>query len=131
MPRQSEKADFAKFILDVGANAIVDGPTVTQGYTRGGNLCLADHPEALARFTADHATGSRHYHLKRASQGPEAGRLWNPHSPTYDDRSNLAFHHHLGRYQYDWCKVTAEQFELYLTFLRTDDIRHLRHAERE
>jgi hypothetical protein len=119
------------FVIDAAANAVVDGAVQITGYTLGGKEADPAIPMCLAKKSFDPATGISRYWLKRASNGPDAGHLFNPHSPNFDRSTALAFHAHLGRGQYEFRRVNQAAFDAYLAFLQGGNLRDLRQAERE
>jgi hypothetical protein len=101
-----------------------------EGYTLRGEPMEVDDPLCVAKRTADGFSGVARYWVKRATAGPCAGALFNPHSPDYVPESLHRKWAHSGRDNWEWSKVSADAFEAYLRFLRTGNGVHYRHAER-
>ncbi len=120
----------SSFVIDAAANAQVDGPTIVVGHGPDGKAIDPASPLCVAKKATDPATGLSNHWLKRASTGPDAGLLFNPYSPNYDRDQARAFHGHLGRAQYEFCRVSQEAFEAFVLFLQTGNLVHQRRAER-
>lgn len=95
-------------------------PDVLQtGFGPGGKEISVDDPLCLAKTTQDQCTKITRHWLKRATNGVNAGKLYNPHWPLFDTRTNYVF-----------CKASEEAFRAYLRFLETDNTLFLMRAER-
>lgn len=130
MPSQSDR-DFDKFVVDKAGNDAADGRVKLTGYGLGGEEVPADDPACLAKLSHDPATGRSRHWLKRATNGPESGHLYNPHSPLFEPGGVNRVVAHLGVGQYEFRPATEAAFDAYLRFLETDNTLHLRQAERE
>jgi len=102
------------------------------GYTFGGKAIAVDSPLCLAKSVLNKITGTTRYYLKRATVGPENGRLYNEHSPCFmpspnRERSLGPF----GKSQYQFRQASQKAFEHYLAYLRTNNPSHILMAERE
>lgn len=113
-----------------GAANAGEKPLETKAYGPGGKEVSPEDPGALACETFDPNTGRTSHWAKRSTRGLDAGRLYNPQSPTFNRDVARAFHGYNGRPQYEWRKASAESFRLYKLFLETGVLVHLRHAER-
>ncbi len=120
-----------QFIIDHGENAVVDGPVVAVGYASGGKEVGVEDAACLAKRVTDPATGHERYWLKRATSGAEAGKLYNPHSPAFEPERQGRFNERMGRSQYEFAKAGKDAFIIYLRFLVSGNLLHLRQAERE
>jgi hypothetical protein len=94
--------------------------STNNGYAWGGKSVDPDSPESLAKFVKDEFTGNVSYWLKRASVGIEAGKLYNPQSPTFG-----------GKSKYVYRKANKESFDAFVKFLSPpNNVSYLRVAER-
>ena len=126
----SVKQEEGVFRPDPNKPDVVNGAVEVTAYGLGGKEVDVDSSEALAKKSFDPATGVTRYWLKRATAGPDAGRLYNPQSPTFNADAAKRVRNDMGRGQYEFRKATAEAFELYLRFLVTGNPTHIRQAER-
>jgi hypothetical protein len=71
------------------------------------------------------------YYVKRATYGPEAGKLANPFGTLYKVGQSKTHENRTGKQQYEYSEVTKTVFDMYLKFLETHSEIYLRNAERE
>ncbi len=113
-----------------GEDSPVDGETKVTGFAWGGEECEPTSKACLAKVSYDPETRRTRHFLKRATVGPEAGRLFNPQSATFDPSLLGKVTEYLGRGGYEWRPAHEEAFVLYLKFLKGGNPVDVRCAER-
>jgi hypothetical protein len=86
----------------------------------GGKEVDENDKSALAKQSTDRQTGGKRYFVKRATEGPDAGLMWNPQGPMFN----------ATRSRYEFRQATPEAFAFFMAFLKTQNPNSIRHAER-
>lgn len=106
-----------------------DGET-SEAYAWGLVPVNADAPECIAKKVVH--MGKATCFIKRATVGPDAGKLFNPSSPNHPVETNMTkVLGQNGKFMFEFRKSNERAYAFYLDFMRTGNIVHLRHAERE
>lgn len=126
MPSPSELE--REFTIDPTKGAKAHSVT---GYTFGAKEIAPDDPDCIAKKSVEHGGGSARHWVKRATFGPDAGRLLNPHSPDYPQFALHRVSRDRGLEQFEFKPVTPYCFAFYMEFLKSGNEAKLRQAERE
>lgn len=113
-------ADEADFRMSADSPVLSDSVS-SVGYTWGGGEVDAESNASHAKVTVNLDTKRVRHWIKFGVGGRcslEAHRMYNPLSPTFNN----------GEYEYR--PVKQEAFDLYLNFLKTQNLINLRNAER-
>lgn len=130
MSRNRFDTENVHLIRPEQGNPLSPPPSVETGYGLKGQEVDVRSAECLAKKVEGQYSTS--YFIKRASAGPDAGRLYNPHSPNHMPGQNpLKVLGENGRARYEFRKVSREAFENYLAYLRTNNPSFIRMAERD
>lgn len=121
-----------QFVVDKKRAAIVDGEPEFTGYGRHGVSIDANSEGCLARASVDQGTGRRRFFIKQSTSGPSSGSgiLYNPVND-FLTAENRRFDAQRGLKRYDFKAASEKKFELYMQFLKTENLAYLRNAERE
>ncbi len=106
-------------VINQDAGDIVHGQPTVLGFAMGGRQVSPDVRECVAKVATDPATKNKSYWLKRATNGMNAGKLYNPNWPINDDRA-----------EYKFVKAPEDAFNLYVKFIETLNPLFLLQAER-
>lgn len=89
-----------------------------------------DEQRAFAKKVIN-PSGVTTFYVKFATAGSNTGRMLNPWGLFYQEGDESRYEKQMGRYRYEYQKVSEGVFNSYLHFLKTRSERHLLHAERE
>ena len=76
-------------------------------------------------------SGAQDCFVKFATAGVNTGKMLNPWGPSYNTGDEFKYEKTMGRFRYEFRKVSSLVFDLYIRFLETKNERHLLNAERE
>jgi len=93
-------------------------------YDSNGNTVPENDKNSVAK------TKDSRFFIKKCNTGTNSGHFYDPNSLWNLENENKSFNSKKGKPIYQFVKVDAEIFELYLKYLKTKNPSHLRNAER-
>jgi hypothetical protein len=134
VPAQKEAPprEAQKFIdqIQKQEDLTVGGTSKETWYKENGGIVPSGTEGAFAKKVVDEKNNVESYFIKVGTTGPAVGRLLNPWGVNYREGDDVKYESQMGRYRYEFERVSKEVFEAYIKFLKTRNERYLLTAER-